>query len=453
MDKYEDLKNLHYEDFAAPNKVLCYGGGGAFEGVAKYMFKCGINIKGIIDANKTGIKEYNSYKIPYYNIEQAESKFGHDIILIITIANEDVIEQVRADLIRLGFNADKIYDMNVWTWLMVPSEKSYCRNIGGYFQFFQSALSNCCNNGAVIPYLSEWFIEKRDIKNSVHNYLEKRAFYIEQSDHKMIPAYCSNCPFLTENNNDKCDRIEKYIISDHAVCNADCVYCGDSCSEHKPTQVHSLKERYTAIIESLDYMNKKDLIDKSAVFQLAGGEITINPQKMALYEAVRKYPELSMEFLSNCFIYDEELAKLLKSHKNSFLQCDLDAGTPETYIKVKGFNKYETVKNNLNEYSKYGEVRLKYVVLPGFNDSEEDYDGAVCLLKELNLNTIALSPEFNVGLYGNKTQKREMLFSAARFIVKLTNAGIQYSLSEVFWKKSDIDILNRVSHELMQLTL
>ena len=299
MRTVEELKKLKHEDFMAPNKVLCYGGGGTFQGVAPYIMQCGINLVGILDANKSGSAEVCGKKMPYFSISQAIERFGKDVKVVITIANENVIQQVEQTLVQNGFDVNTIFDLNVWTWLTIPAEKSYCEYIGGYLQFMQPALSKCCNTGVVDAYLCEWFVEGRPLEQSVSNFLEKRTYYMEEMEQGRIPLYCQNCSYLSEHRQAANNRINQFIISDHAVCNADCIDCGDACSVPKKHIGATVEERYDAIIKTLETLQKRDLVAPQAVFQIAGGEITINPYRKQLYDAVRRSPEMEIQFLSN----------------------------------------------------------------------------------------------------------------------------------------------------------
>lgn len=451
----EQLKSLRTEDFMAPNPVLCYGGGGAFQSVAKYMVACSINIVGVIDANKQGSIVICDKKLPCFSLEEAIEVYGNQTIVIVTIANEGIFQQVKQNLLEHGFSDNKIFDFNVWTWLTVPSEKTCCRELSEYLQFMPAALSTCCKLGVVDAYLCEWFIAGRAPQTSMENYLEKRSYYMEESQKGRVPLYCKGCSFLTQDHGDNNQTVSRFIISDHAFCNADCVYCCDACSIPRKETGATVPERYAAILWALEQLLKRDLLNQRAVVQLAGGEITINPYKEKIYETVKRVlqrlPELQLQILSNCFIYDQEIANLLALGKSSYLQCDLDAGTPETYIKVKGFNKFDTVRENLKKYSKFGIVKLKYVVLPGWNDSQADFEGTVALLKDLKINELMLSPEFNVSRESNREKIREVLFAAARLLVLLEQNGIQGIFVDTFWKREHVAIAKRLCYELQDL--
>lgn len=446
---------LKTEDFLAPNPVLCYGGGGAFQSVAPYLAVCGINVVGVIDANRQGTVTAGGKEFPLLTLERAVALYGTDVIVMITIANESVFQQVKGTLTEHGFSENRIFDLNIWTWLTAPSEKSYCKYLWEYLQFFPASLSKCCNVGIVDAFLCEWYLEGRPLQKSMDEFLQKRQYFVEESKQGRIPLYCRNCRFLSQGQEEKDRGIMEFVVSDHAFCNADCVYCCDACTVPRRKTGASVEERYAAILYALERLQQSHLLNERAEVQLAGGEITVNPFKKTIYETVKKVlaqsPELQLEIFSNCFLYDQEIADLLSVGRNSFLMCDLDAGTPETYIKVKGFNKFHIVQEHLQKYAQYGTVKLKYVILPGWNDSQADYEGTVKLLKELGSSELMLSLEFGLSRDGNRAHIRESLYAAARFMALLEQSGIQAILLGWFWKEAHIATAKRLCRELLAL--
>ncbi len=435
----------------SPNTVLCYGAGGAFDGITPYMLTCGINVVGVIDRKGSGWKNVGEVAISVLSVEGAIREYGNDfqkVKIIITIADEKVVEEVAEDLVSYGFYVNNIFDMNVWSWLTVKSERCFCDYLNGYLQFFSSGLSSCCINGHKCAYIHEWFFKNRELKESLENFNYKRQYYREEAENGRIPLYCRSCDFL-KIEEDSDDRLSEFIISDHAYCNADCIYCSDRCSVSKKTMGHAPADRYDAIISGFLSIYNSGKMRKNAVFQAAGGEITIHPQKEKIYDVMHKLEGIQIQILSNCFIYDEQISKLINT-KNAFLQCDLDAGTPETYIKIKGFNKFYTVVENLKKYRKNGEIKIKYVVMPHWNDSEEDFGGMIRILEELDLKEVSLSPEFTASVVDDEMKKREICFSTARFVCMLKKKNITPLFSKDFWMDKDFKCVKRLSNELWE---
>ena len=77
----------------------------------------------------------------------------------------------------------------------------------------------------------------------------------------------------------------------------------------------------------------------------------------------------------------------------------MDAGTLETFYKIKGVDCYGRVCDNLRKYATQTDnaIMLKYVFLPGINDNKIDVNGFFELATELNIANVLISYDFNEG--------------------------------------------------------
>ena len=69
-------------------------------------------------------------------------------------------------------------------------------------------------------------------------------------------------------------------------------------------------------------------------------------------------------FYTNAFVFDEDIAQNMHNNPNSFINLSIDAGTPQTWKKVKGFDNFDKVTDNLVKYyvncARPGQITLKY---------------------------------------------------------------------------------------------
>ncbi|MCL2400483.1 MAG: hypothetical protein FWC91_12165, partial [Defluviitaleaceae bacterium] len=77
-----------------------------------------------------------------------------------------------------------------------------------------------------------------------------------------------------------------------------------------------------------------------------------------------------------------------------------------------GLDMYEKVVNNLLEYRKYGDIDLKYVIIPGVNDNDEDINGMINLLELIKSNKMCLSYEYGMPV-------RSVFYALFHFVEKL----------------------------------
>lgn len=142
-------------------------------------------------------------------------------------------------------------------------------------------------------------------------------------------------------------------------------------------------------IKLLRCLEEKKLVANYTLLGLAGGEITIHPKRDELLEAAQQY---DVELLTNGFLYNEKVAQLV-SRKNSLMGISIDAGTHETFKKVKGFDNFEQVLDNVRKYhDKGGNIAVKYIFVPE-NSGEEDIRGFVDFCSERKFRSVDLSAD------------------------------------------------------------
>lgn len=185
-----------------------------------------------------------------------------------------------------------------------------------------------------------------------------------------------------------------------APCQCNCCYCGVKSNpknfyEYWNKCVDVVK-MYENVIKTLQLAKKIGLVlPQQTPWQISSGEITIHPYKKEILGLVRGERAW---FFTNCFIFDEEIAKELHDNPLAAIDISIDAGTPETWRKIKGVNNFYHVLDNLKTYKKASQraeqITLKYIVIPGLNDSEEDFLSFVNIAKALDVQFFRLARDF-----------------------------------------------------------
>ena len=157
----------------------------------------------------------------------------------------------------------------------------------------------------------------------------------------------------------------------------------------------TLSKAYENLFDTLKLAKKLNLtLPQQTTWQVSSGEITIHPYKKEILDLVRGEKSF---LLTNAFIFDESIARELHDNPLAFINLSIDCGTPETWHKVKGVDNFYHVLDNLKAYRKAskraGQIILKYIVLPGVNDSEEDFRAFVDIVNLLDVQLIEFSRE------------------------------------------------------------
>lgn len=189
--------------------------------------------------------------------------------------------------------------------------------------------------------------------------------------------YCTNCPLLREGYWFTHDFFTDFTAGGQGVCQFKCTYCGGRANPSLPD--------YEKLFEVL---RKKKLIDDNLKIHMAAGEIAVHPNSDEILAAMQHYP---CEILTNAGKFSEMILEILKDRRSNIC-VSMDAGTRETFSRIKGVDQYERVCDNLRRYAAGGgRITLKYILLPGVNDNLDDAQGFLKLCKELGVQELILS--------------------------------------------------------------
>ena len=165
------------------------------------------------------------------------------------------------------------------------------------------------------------------------------------------------------------------------LCNFKCIYC-----YHAKLPVSNKNVCDYNIYDVLCYIDK-NIDDDEFHIDYNCGEITVSPLREKIL-ALWNRKKWRGVILTNASIYCEEITELLRSGRVK-LNCSLDAGTAETYYKIKGVDCFNKTVANLRKYAVLdGAVQLKYILLKDINYNEPDIREFIELCKELNAEVI-----------------------------------------------------------------
>lgn len=232
--------------------------------------------------------------------------------------------------------------------------------------------------------------EKIDWKDFFRIKRELRDKYRNNS----CPELCTNCVNTEHKEWDDEDYIDYLLLTPWVPCNSNCIYCEaprdkDVLDNTKIYKVHPL----------IKDMIKNNILKKDGTIDFAGGEPTIYCE----------FEKLLNEFIKNDFkkiiVHTNAIKKsnaIIKGIKKGVVKVlvSIDAGSKEVHQKVKQVKSYNSVWKNLKEYAKHqkkGEanIKAKYIIVPGLNDTEQEIDLWLNKCKEINITHVVLNLDFN----------------------------------------------------------
>ena len=222
--------------------------------------------------------------------------------------------------------------------------------------------------------------------NEVFEIKEKRNKLVKSGK---VPQICEGCGCLSEDRNLDDDRcFSEIFYRTSYICDAKCIYCA--------TKVYAGTEFYSA------YDATKDLI-KNKLFK-KGGNVIFDGGEPTLAKDFSKILALYLKKDANIFIqssginFSEKICDGLKSGKLK-LTVSLDCASKKLYKEIKRTDKFKEVKDNLKKYAKClnkdneFDLSVKYIIIPGVNDSIEEIDKFFDLMKKLKIKSVIFDSE------------------------------------------------------------
>lgn len=247
-----------------------------------------------------------------------------------------------------------------------------------------------------LRYLEDYHGEKIDFQD----YERRRNEYLEMFKSGTIPEPCQNCSHCQEQEWNEKIGFNFISISTRTKCNCDCYYCVQSKGDPYLKEKLNTQACWDVRPIMKDLFNQ-NLIMEKCVYIIGGGEPTVFPQGELEYLAcIGLLTKSNIVILTNAIIYNENIAKII-SIADSELKVSVDAGTRETFEKIKRVKQFDTVWKNLAKYVKatknnpLGRVQIKYILLPGVNDGMKDIKAFTKRCFDIGCKHIEISIEYD----------------------------------------------------------
>ncbi|MBQ2644496.1 radical SAM protein [bacterium] len=227
-----------------------------------------------------------------------------------------------------------------------------------------------CNEGGGRPVLRGQFYGK-DL--DWHRIFEQKREMRKVQRTGEVYHQCKGCILLHEDEWDDEDYINRLLLTHWINCNCKCIYCPAISDEY--LKQHN---KHYNIVPVLEDMCNQGILKKNAYISIAGGESTIYPEFEDMLHLLLDYGCDNILVNSSGIKYSPAIAKGLKEGKLQ-LTVSIDAGTKNTYEKIKLVPTYEKVSENLSMYAAAQEtdkdrVCSKFIIVPGVNDNEEEIE-------------------------------------------------------------------------------
>lgn len=200
---------------------------------------------------------------------------------------------------------------------------------------------------------------------------------------------CAGCYNLREEDWDEEDYIS-FINFDHwSQCNSNCIYCG--VQANKPKTKNNVLNAIKELIKQGKFKNNGEI-----TFQ--GGEPTVLKEFDDLLKLFIKQGS-KVRIHSSGILFSRAIRNGLKKGAVTVV-ISPDSAEKETYKKVKRVDKSKNVWDNIKHYRKglkeefQNLVKVKYIIIPGINDTFEEITAFLNKIKEIDIKSIIVDVEY-----------------------------------------------------------
>lgn len=272
-------------------------------------------------------------------------------------------------------------------------KRYYCKRLNETLNFDALKVFYCCatRTGPSID------VPKPD---KIKDIIKRRNSLIKMLDRGVIPQECVGCFDLKEQENpkpliisqlSKPPKANMIIVKHFKQCDCSCVYCCEQYLSERKIVLKSKKSDYYDLLPIIEELYKQDIVDKKELdVHFQGGNVSVLDEFDDLVNIFIKNGVKRVEIATNGIKYLPQIEQI--SNKTFVdVNISIDAGTRETYKKIKTVNKFEDLVENLKKYAKLPILlRLKYILVRGINDNKEELENYINLMKEVGITNSEL---------------------------------------------------------------
>jgi len=308
------------------------------------------------------------------SIDSAKEKFGK---FLIYIANIQKLYEIIHKLEEKGIDgAEQIINYSKL------SKRRGCYFLTGRCVVVNNNLHFCCGDTDKL-WQTPSVRFTGDYNKLVNDFIDLRDKTMNELE-EGITNLCSDCRMVKDVFVPLSYKISSITDGRFFSCNFNCVYC---CS------IRDTEDNNIDLPTLIKTLEDKNLIDDNANVYYSNGEITVYKGRNEIYRCLERFTQ--NKIFTNALLYSPEISKLMQT--NTDIMVSMDAGTPETFYKIKGVDAWERVCKTLRRYKDEASgsaIELKYIFLPGLNDNKTDIEGFFDLVSEIKPGRIFISSDY-----------------------------------------------------------
>ncbi len=283
-----------------------------------------------------------------------------------------------------------------------------CKKLETTLHFLPKEVKFCCSNTKGLGF----DIKDTDFSNLKSRIIKAKNTYINQLEKGILPQECVGCADYIELSGNKKGffnlkslfekkifKISYIIVSHFKECDCSCIYCSQ-----KYLQDSNYKKY--EILPVIKKLYKEGLIDEENLkVEFQGGNVTMLKEFDAIIDELTQHNCNKIVINMNGINYLEKL-ETINFDPSSLVNISLDAGTRETFKKIKNVDAFEQTVNNIRRLKNNTNIYivLKYVIIHGVNDNIEELNKFLDIAKDLKVNDIIIDIDFRDTMMNHETE-------------------------------------------------
>lgn len=258
--------------------------------------------------------------------------------------------------------------------------------------FDRNYVAVCCiipnKNSRIIKLIDNYYGEKIDWDKLFE---DKNKLREQHKKGQILPG-CEGCYNLEDRAWDGENYIDNIFISHWLHCNCKCFYCATE-EERKIQNKHKPYK----LLPILKAMKEKNILRPGGYISLTGGEPTVLKEFDNILKFLYEIDLKTIVVNSSGIKYSKELSHGIKLGKIE-LTISIDSYDKNLYKKIKRVDAFDKVVSNIEKYiasqtERKDLVRVKYIIIPGVNDSIEEIEKWIQMCKKLQVQHIIIDVE------------------------------------------------------------
>jgi hypothetical protein len=242
----------------------------------------------------------------------------------------------------------------------------------------------------------------------------------ERNNERDADSPCKGCFFLKKRKWEQPKgnaRFREIWLDSYSICNLACEYCYTIKDER-----WELRKNGYELLPILQDMLKEGRFKKDARLVWGGGEPTVKSDFRAIAQTMLDHG-FHQQIFTNAVCFADVIEEGLAQGKMS-VTTSIDAGTRETYARIRGKDLLDVVWKNLARYARTGGyVIAKYIIRDG-NSHPTDIREFVRMARRSGIRWICLSPDGEE--VAQDSMSEETLFAFGLLLHEAKKQGIEH---------------------------